>query len=186
MLARRGGDPVEHGVGDLERVLSGSARQKDRELVAAEPERFAALPEPARNLCQHAVSDRMTVAVVDLLEVVDVDEADRDGGAVLLRLVEAALQPLVEVAVVSEPREGIGEREPHRLQRLMDRALVQGDCDERTDESGREKRRPIPENGEHEAHRGHDRKRDERPVDRLAEHSEETLSGPDGDNERDE
>ena len=56
----------------------------------------------------------MSVAVVDLLEVVDVDEAEREGPRLLLRAQQFALEPLVEVTVIAEPGQGIREREPHR------------------------------------------------------------------------
>src|SRR5438067_1033751 len=46
--------------------------QDQRKLVAAEPERFAALAQPARDLRQDPVADGMPEAVVDPLEVVDV------------------------------------------------------------------------------------------------------------------
>jgi hypothetical protein len=44
----------------------------------------------------------MAVAVVDVLEVVDVDEAERERVALLLGLRQLALEPLVEVAVGAE------------------------------------------------------------------------------------
>ena len=70
----------------------------------------------------------MPEAVVDLLEVVDVDEAERDRSVLLLRVEQFALQALVEVAVIAEAGEWIGEREPHRPQRPVRRALVERNC----------------------------------------------------------
>ena len=53
------------------------ARKQQRELVTAEPERLAALAQPPGDLRQDAVAGRMAEAVVDPLEVVDVDQAER-------------------------------------------------------------------------------------------------------------
>src|SRR5689334_8374312 len=53
-------------------------REEERELVAAEPERLAALAQPRRDLGQHAVSDRVTEPVVHELEVVDVGKAESE------------------------------------------------------------------------------------------------------------
>ena len=57
-----------------------------RELVAADTERFAALAQAGRHLRQDAITDRMAAPVVDLLEIVDVEEAQRHREAVGLAL----------------------------------------------------------------------------------------------------
>src|SRR4029078_9285453 len=103
----------------------------DGELVAAEPESLAQRAEPARDLGQHRVAGRMAVAVVDLLEVVEVEEADGERAARGGRLLEVHLELLLEMAVVPEPGERVGERESHRPQRVVGRALVPGDRAER-------------------------------------------------------
>ena len=158
-------------------------RQQEGELVAAEPERLAALAEAGRHLREDAVADRVAVPVVDLLEVVDVEQAERERDASLLRLVEVVLEALVEVAVVAEPGQRVGERQAHRLQRAVHRALVERDGDERADERRGEERRPLPEDGQHEADRGHDREGHDRPVDR-AEQRHERLARPARDDRR--
>ena len=56
----------------------------------------------------------MSKPVVDLLEVVDVHEAERQRRRVLLRRLQLALEPLVEVTMIAEPRERIRQRETHR------------------------------------------------------------------------
>ena len=133
-----------------ERQLLVHARQQHGELVAAEPERLAALAQPRRDLREDAVAGRMAELVVDALEVVDVEEAQRDDAAVLVRLRELALQALVEVAVVAEPGQRVGEREPDRVQRPVRRALVERDRDERAGERREEVRRALPEHDEHQ------------------------------------
>ena len=55
----------------------------------------------------------MPVAIVDLLEVVDVDEAERQRPRLLLGPQQFALEPLVEVTVIAEPGQRIGQRQPH-------------------------------------------------------------------------
>ena len=71
----------------------------------------------------------MAVLVVDLLEVVHVEEAD--GKRVLgLGRERLLFELFVEVAVVPEARQRIGEGEPHRLQLPVHRALVERDRDD--------------------------------------------------------
>ena len=88
--------------------------EQERKLVAAEPEGLAALPQLPRYLREDAIAGRMSKPVVDLLEVVDVHEAERQRRRVLLRRLQLALEPLVEVTVIAEPRERIRQRETHR------------------------------------------------------------------------
>ena len=92
----------------------------------------------------------MAEAVVDPLEVVDVEEAERDERVGLVGERQLALEPLVEVAVVAEAGQRIGEREPHRAEGAVRRALVERDRDERAGERGEEERRALPENDEHQ------------------------------------
>ena len=90
----------------------------------------------------------------------------------------------MKVAVVAEPGEGVGERQAHRLQRAVHRALIERDGDERADEGRGEERGPLPEDGQHEADRGHDRERNDRPVDRALEQRHERLARPARDDAR--
>ena len=55
----------------------------------------------------------MPVAIVDLLEVVDVDEAERQRPRLLLGPQQFTLESLVEVTVIAEPGQRIGQRQPH-------------------------------------------------------------------------
>ena len=86
----------------------------------------------------------MAVTVVDPLEVVDVDQADAERIALLGRVGELALEPVVEMAVVAEPRQRVGQREPHRTQLAERRTLVERDREQRTDERAGKKRRALP------------------------------------------
>jgi hypothetical protein len=162
---RQAADPVDDRRRGSQRGTLVMAGEEDRELVAAEPERLAALAQARRDLRQHPVAGRMPEAVVDLLEVVDVDQAERDGMAELLRVDQLALEALVEVAVVAEPRERVREREPHGAQRAEGRALVERDREQRPDESDREGRRAHPEHVQDQRGRAHQRERHHRQVD---------------------
>ncbi len=133
--------------------------EEQRELVAAEPEGLAALAESRADLREDAVARRMPVAVVDLLEVVDVDEAERQRPRLLLRTQQLALEALVELTVIAEPGQRIREREAHRPQRAVRGALVQRDCEQRPDERHRQDRRTLPQDDEHQRRRRHERER---------------------------
>ncbi len=95
------------------------ARDDDRQLVAAEPVRLLRRAEGARgdtgDLSEHVVAGRMTVGVVDALEIVQVeeDEAERLAFGVRQQLVES----LLECAAVRQPGErvaaGLVVRERH-------------------------------------------------------------------------
>ena len=58
----------------------------------------------------------MAEAVVDSLEVVDVDQAKRQPGLLLLGYCKLMLKALMEVTVVAKPSQRIGESEPHCAQ----------------------------------------------------------------------
>ena len=71
-------DAGDDRLGDRERDLLVGPGKQHGELVAAEAERLAALAQPRRDEREDAVAGRMAEAVVDPLEVVDVEEAERD------------------------------------------------------------------------------------------------------------
>ena len=108
-----GRDPLDDRVRSCERHTLVVIDEQERELVAAEPEGLAALTQPRADLRKDAVARRVPVAVVDLLEVVDVDEAERQRPRLLFGAQQLTLEPLVEVTVIAEPGQRIGERQPH-------------------------------------------------------------------------
>ena len=114
--------------------------QEQRELVAAEPEGLAVLAQLRGELGEQPVALGMAVEVVDALEVVDVDQAEREGRASRLGLHELALEPVVEMPVVAEPGERVGECEAHRAERVVGRALIERNREQRPDEHRREER----------------------------------------------
>ena len=176
-------DPVGH----RDRLLLVAAGEEERELVASDPERLAVLAQPAGDLREDEVALRVPQRVVQLLEVVDVEQADAEREALLLRLGEVLVEAVVEVAVVAEAGERVGEREPHGLQLAEDRALVERDGGERAHERGREERRALPEHGQHQGQRSHDREGDEGRGHRPAQERDEAPapSGSRRDDERD-
>ena len=111
------------------------------------------MPQRPRNLRE---------PVVDSLEVVDVDEAEREGLAALLGRHQLALESLVEMAVIAEPRQWVRQGKAHRTQSTVRRALVLGDREQRADERDRQYRRALPQHDEHQRRGRHERERDER------------------------
>ena len=130
-------DPLHDRVRSCERHPLVVIDEQERELVAAEPEGLAALAQPRGDLRKDAVARRVPVAVVDPLEIVDVHEAERQRPRLLLCAQQLTLEPLVEVTVIAEPGQRIRERQSHRPQRAMRRALVQRDREQRPDERDR-------------------------------------------------
>src|SRR6266540_4326964 len=91
VLARGLGDPVDHRLRDREALVLVTPGKQERELVASEAEGLPSLAQAGSDLGEHPVSDRMAVAVVDLLEVVDVEQAHSEREPLGLGLVEIAL-----------------------------------------------------------------------------------------------
>ena len=117
-------------VGDLCAGL-GAAVDDDCELVAADAEQLFAHAKDTRgragDLREHGVPGRMAAGVVEALEVVEIEEDDRqlllDGG----RLPERRLQPLVESAAVREAGQGV----PPRLRVRQREPALGGECGRR-------------------------------------------------------
>ena len=95
------------------------ARDEDRQLVAAEPVRLLRGAEGARgdagDLSEHVVAGRMTVGVVEALEIVQVEEGDAERLALGVR--QQLVETLLERAAVRQPGErvaaGLVVRERH-------------------------------------------------------------------------
>ncbi len=132
------------------------------------------------------IAHRVTVLVVDRLELVDVEEAQGERIAGLVRIGEESLELLLEVTVVAEPAQRIGERKLHRLERVQDRALVERDREERTDERRRQHGRALPQHAEHDGHRGHRGEPDDGRVNGVLCDAPEPLARRDADRQRNE
>jgi hypothetical protein len=104
----------------------------------------------------------MTEQVVHALEVVDVDQAERERDLACLGTDELPLYALLERAVVPEAGQRVGQCETHRSQRLVCRALVERDREQRPDERGGEERRALPEHDEHQGGGRHQGERNDR------------------------
>ena len=99
------------------RQLAGvriGARHDDRELVAADPEGPVRATQVAghgrRGVTQQDVADRVAAGVVDPLEVVEVDDGERQRLVVADRAGPLALHLLLEGAVVAQPGQRVAER----------------------------------------------------------------------------
>ena len=170
-------DPLDDRLRDRDGRAVVEPGEEDGELVAAEAEALAALAEPGGDLPEHPVAGGVAEAVVDPLEVVDVDEAEAEVLALVLGGGQLALQPLVEVAVVAEPRERVGQRQPHRPQRGEGRPLVERDREQRPDERDRQRGRALPQHDEHQRGRRHQPERRRRLAHGAPDELEERLPG---------
>jgi hypothetical protein len=106
--------PLDNRGGGCERGSLVVLCKEHGELVASETKSLSALPQAGCNLRQDAIARRMAVLVVNPLEVVDVDEAKAQLLPGIFCGDELTLEPFVKVAVISQARQRIGEREPHR------------------------------------------------------------------------
>src|SRR5581483_8806938 len=92
------------------------ARQQERELVAAEACYLVVQPHgPAQHLAdraQHGVPAQVAVALVHRLEVVQVEQDERERLAPTLRARDLLAQAGLEGGMVKAARERIGRRRP--------------------------------------------------------------------------
>src|SRR5439155_11683696 len=123
-LADRRLEALEEAFG----VDGGRLRQHDRELVAANTARDVRraddVANPLGGLGEHPVTREVAYAVVDRLEVVEVEHDQRQLAAVAVRTGDLARQRLVEVAAVVQPGERVDVGELPRLAeapRIVDR-----------------------------------------------------------------
>ena len=94
----------------------------------------------------------------------------------LVRVPQLPLEAFVEVPVIPQPCQGVGQREAHGAQRTDDRALVELDREQRADERHREEGRALPEHDQHQRRRGHQGERHDRPADVRAGEREERAA----------
>jgi hypothetical protein len=88
--------------------------KEDGELVASEPRdrvtRAHRPLEPAPDLLKNRVAGRMAEAVVDGLEIVEIDEHDPDCRAAATRALDGVVDSVCEQRPVGEARHGVVER----------------------------------------------------------------------------
>ncbi len=109
-------DRASNRLGEVERRLGARVRNRDHEFVAAISSHelgwiWLETTEQVADLPQDLASGQVAVAVVDELEVVEIEKEQRQVVAALLRLCDRALQREVEVAIVVEA----GEVVPFRV-----------------------------------------------------------------------
>jgi len=94
-------------------ILQGGLRQQDHEFFTAKTsERIAQaqfLFDSAGHLAQYIVAALMAEAVVDALEMVDIDEQARQGRAVPLRAADFFLHALFQIAAVVDAGQLVGQ-----------------------------------------------------------------------------
>ena len=102
------------------RLFDPGLGEHDRELVAAVARRDVGraqhLAEPVGDAGERGVPDEVVEPVVDPLEVVEVEDDEREPAAVAARARHLALERLLEVARVVEPRPRVEVGEPPRLE----------------------------------------------------------------------
>ena len=117
-LLQLAADPL----GKRDRLEVPHAEQHHGKLLAADPgERVAAAPlarRAAGEVAQGSISDRVPETVIDLLEVVEVEQHERQGQPAALRPFDLAQELCVERPSVEQPRQVVGGR---RLRELIDR-----------------------------------------------------------------
>ena len=105
------GDRVHHQVRQLGGLGRPAVRHQDGEFVAAEARQDVALAQPGAqhggDRGEHAVARSVAVAVVHLLEAVEVDHEQRAVHAVAAAVHDVAVQLLLEAAPVVEPGQGV-------------------------------------------------------------------------------
>jgi hypothetical protein len=99
--------------GDDQRPLDRRIRQDHRELVAAiatdDIVGATALRDLGRDQAQNAVTDEVTELVVEMLEIVDVDQKQRERAVVLVGLLDQSTDRSVEHATIGDPGQRIGQ-----------------------------------------------------------------------------
>src|SRR5690606_2902401 len=99
----------------MEGIFQGGAGMNAGKLVTADAgDKIAAATAGADqvgNLLQHLVANVVTVAVVDLLEIVEIDKAHRKLPAIGLQLDDILLQFLGEGPAIAEPGEMVCQRQ---------------------------------------------------------------------------
>ena len=134
---------VAQAVGGDEGLVGVGVREDDRELVSADAEGPVSVAQRITDAVGHAhqetIAGRVTLAVVDDLEVVEVDEQQRHRYLVPPVQLQLAVQLLLEGAVVAEPGQAVVERVLARLpvQHLQLR-LRSGEVIERLQEGARD------------------------------------------------
>ena len=108
-------DRASHALADLEDLDRAELGKHEDELLPPIPRHDIAAPghlgQPSRGLAQHRVACGVTVGVVDLLEMIEIDhdQAERPLGA--HRAVGLEFHDLFEEAAVVQPGQAVADRQ---------------------------------------------------------------------------
>ena len=141
------------------------ARQEERELVAADAIARIGLPnggpDEAADLGQQLVPGGVAPGVVDPLELVDVEEHERERRPVAARLVDHPGDGLLERAMVAEAGEAVTERGvPRRLVQVVEARALGLELGSRVHDLAGHPPDEADEEGEEADERGHGREGD--------------------------
>ena len=129
-LDQRRPDGLSRALGDLARLRATRAEQHEQELLAADPHDRIARPhrlgEHGGDVAQHLVADRVTVQVVDRLEVIEIHDGRGER-----RRDRRAREGIVEPVAVERAGQRIHAREALEARDLEVRHGERGDHDER-------------------------------------------------------
>ncbi|OIQ77431.1 hypothetical protein GALL_408740 [mine drainage metagenome] len=104
-------------------VARSQPLQHDDDLVAAEPRdgvgRAHRLDQPCRHRAQQRVAGGVTVAVVDLLEIVEIENAHGDVAALRVDLRQRLLEPQVQPAAIEQAGQRVMLGQPRDVAMLL-------------------------------------------------------------------
>ena len=146
------------------------ARQDHRELLAAVAAHAVAAPDALlqlrRHQLQHLVSAGVAVAVVKLLEVVDVDDQQRERATAAPAALELADRHFVEEAAVRHAGQRVGEALPAQVaQAAREREREQHHLEQRADLEAVLGQHVVRQQAEHLQHVGHHADQQQAPCD---------------------
>ena len=108
----RSRDRLPQALGQARGAVEPRVREDHRELLAAPARRLVdlarALADRAGGRLEHAVAREMAEAVVDQLEIVEVEHHEPDRRAEALRALDLARELLLELAAVEQLRQRVG------------------------------------------------------------------------------
>ena len=151
-------------------ALGGGPRHDDRELVAADPERPIAPAQVGRDrragVAQDLVPDRVAASVIDQLEVVEIDDRERELLSIPDGARPLALDLLLERPMIAQARQRVAQRfRPRAIVGVLEDPASLLDTFRRFEDAAREPdgQRSQDDRDAGQTERRHDQRRSEPP-----------------------